>query len=56
MHHLKIKDQAFETFKEWKAMIMNQVGRRVKMLKIDNGIEYFSNAFDKFYKVRGIRR
>lgn len=33
-----------------------QIGRKVKRLRIDNGLEYCSNEFDEFCKKHGIVR
>ena len=34
----------------------NQVGRKLKRLRIDNGLEFCSSEFEKFYKKHGIMR
>ena len=49
MYILKSKDEAFERFKEWKTLTEKQTGKRVKRLRTDNGLEYFSEQFNKFY-------
>lgn len=53
---LKSKDQAFEAFKDWKNVIENQVGRRIKKLRTDNDLEFCSNLFEKYCKNEGIAR
>ena len=42
---LKQKSDVLSTFKQWKTMIENQIGRQVKCLHIDNGLEF---CFDEF--------
>ena len=40
MYTLKSKDEVFETFLVWKKMVENQTGRKIKVLRSDNGTEY----------------
>ena len=42
IYYLKHKDGAFETFKEFKALIENQSGKRIKVFRSDDGGEYMS--------------
>lgn len=56
IYFLKTKDEAFETFEEWKKEVETQTGRKVKCLRTDNGLEYCNNRFDGFYKKFGIKR
>ena len=53
---LKLKSEALSTFKEWKTLIENQTGKKVKRLRIDNGLEFCSNEFNIFSKKEGIVR
>ena len=53
---LKSKDQILESFKTWKTLVENQVDRKVKCLRTDNGLEFCNTAFDNFYKENGILR
>lgn len=39
---LKHKNQAFKSFKQWKALVENQSGKQLKTLKTDNGLDYLS--------------
>ncbi|GJZ11469.1 hypothetical protein Tco_0546228 [Tanacetum coccineum] len=41
---LRFKQEAFRKFKEWKQLVENQIGRTVKKLRINNGLE-FVNCF-----------
>ncbi|GJS92397.1 retrovirus-related pol polyprotein from transposon TNT 1-94, partial [Tanacetum coccineum] len=34
------KDEVFPTFKEWKMLIENQTGKKIKKLRTDNGLEF----------------
>ena len=53
---LKHKDQVFEKFKEWKSLVENQTGRKVKKLRTDNGLEFCNQQFDSYYANEGIAR
>ncbi|KAH9648407.1 hypothetical protein KPL70_025572 [Citrus sinensis] len=53
---LKHKSEALDKFKEWITLVENQIGRKVKRLRTDNGLEYCSNEFDEFCKRLGIAR
>ena len=52
---LRQKSEALEAFKEYKALMENQLGTTIKELRSDNGGEYTSNAFVAFLKDHGIR-
>lgn len=53
---LKNKSDTFNKFKEYKILIENQVGRNVKRLKTNNGLEYLSTKFNEFCNKEGIIR
>lgn len=53
---LRSKDEAFQSFKEWKLLVENQTGKRVKCLRTDNGLEFCNKAFDELCKNSGIKR
>ena len=55
VYFLKTKDQVFTKFKEFRSMIQNQTGKRIKNIRSDNGGEYLSNNFKKFLKDHGIQ-
>ena len=46
----------FGKFKEFKALIENELEKRIKALRSDNGGEYTSKEFEAFYKEVGIKR
>ena len=53
---LKSKDEAFQSFKEWKQLVENQTGKLVKCLRTDNGLEFCNKAFDNLCKSSRIKR
>ncbi|KAH9705144.1 Integrase catalytic domain-containing protein [Citrus sinensis] len=53
---LKYKNEAFEKFKEWTALMENQTEKRLKRLRTDNGLEYCNKDFENFCKSKGIAR
>jgi len=50
VYFLKSKDQVFEKFVEWKAMVETSVGRKLKVLRTDNGGEYTSKEFEGYLR------
>ena len=56
VYFLKQKSNVFETFKKWKALVENKIGKKLKCLRSDNGGEYCSKSFEDYYFVNGIRR
>ena len=55
VYFLKYKDEAFQRFVEWKALVEKSSGHQVKVLRTDNGGEYTSTQFEDFLKAEGIR-
>jgi transposase InsO family protein len=53
---LKTKDEVFNKYKEYKALIENISKRKIKTLRSDNGGEYTSKEFVNFCKDVGIKR
>jgi len=53
---LKHKDEAFKMFKEIKALVENQTGKKIKVFRSDNDEEYISNDFIVFFKKEGIKK
>jgi transposase InsO family protein len=56
VYFLKSKDEVFNKFKEFKALIENLSERNIKILKSDNGGEYTSKEFANFCKYVKIKR
>ena len=53
-YFIKRKDEVLEKFKEFVNYATNTSGKKVKVLRSDNGGEYCSKAFDAFMKENGI--
>ena len=53
---LRTKDQVFKRFKEWKTLVENQTGKKLKVLRTDNELEYCNKMFDEFCSKEGIAR
>jgi transposase InsO family protein len=53
---MKTKGQVFSRFQEFKALVENQTGKKIRVLRSDNGGEYTSKEFMDFYVGEGIRR
>jgi len=51
---MKHKDEAFEKFKSFKALVENELDRRIKCLRSDRGGEFTSNEFFDFWEEHGI--
>jgi transposase InsO family protein len=56
IYFLKTKSEVFKRFQEFKALVENQTGRKIKVLRSDNGGEYTSTEFADFCTQQGIRR
>lgn len=54
VYFLKTKDETFEIFKRYKAMVENLQERKIKELKSDGGGEYISNEFGDYLDEHGI--
>lgn len=52
---LKSKDEVFKYFLEWKALVEKSSGKKLKVLRSDNGGEYMSTKFQDYLKSEGIR-
>jgi transposase InsO family protein len=52
----KTKSEVFKRFQEFKVLVENQTGRKIKVLRSDNGGEYTSTEFGYFCTQEGIRR
>ena len=54
VYFLRSKDEVFTKFKEFKSLVENQTGKRIKTLRSDNGGEYTSHNFQRYLKAQGI--
>jgi hypothetical protein len=53
---MNTKDEIFGQFQYFRAQVENQIGNKIKVLRLDNGGEYTSNEFKDFCKKVGIKR
>jgi transposase InsO family protein len=56
IYFLKTKDEVFDRFKEFRTLVENQTGRRIRVLRSDNGGEYTSNEFVEYCVTKGIKK
>lgn len=54
IYFLKTKDQVIDCFKEFKAMVENQLVKKIKVIRSDNGLEFCNANFNNFLKQNGI--
>ena len=48
------KSNVFDTLNEWKYLVENEIGKRLKCLRLDNVGEYCNKYFDKYCSEYGI--
>jgi hypothetical protein len=53
---IRQKSDVFDTFKKWKALVENEIGKRLKCLRSENGGEYCIKEFDYYCSYHGICR
>ncbi|GJY89022.1 retrotransposon protein, putative, ty1-copia subclass, partial [Tanacetum coccineum] len=56
VHFLRDKNEAFNKFKEWKQLVENQTGKKLKKLQTNNGLEFCNQEFNNLCKESGIAR
>eukprot|EP00253_Pinus_taeda_P027649 PITA_27649 len=56
IYFLTKKDELFKWFCSFKALVENQIGKKIKILRTDSGTEYESNEFNDYCKEVGIKR
>ena len=56
IYFLKTKSEVFKRFQEFKALMETQTGRKIKVLRLDNGGEYTLGEFDDNCVEAGMRR
>lgn len=53
-YFLNRKEEVFGKFVEFKALVENQMGCKIKAFRTDNGTEYINGRFEKFFAENGI--
>jgi transposase InsO family protein len=56
VYFLRSKFEVSSRFKVSKSLLENQTGRKIKVLRTNNGCEFCSAKFDRFYKENGINK
>lgn len=56
IYFLKTKDEVCSRFQEFKALVENRTGKKIKVLRLDNGGEYTSNDFKDLCKQARMKR
>ena len=51
---MKYKSETFEEFKEFRQEVEKQLGKSIKVLRLDRGNEYLSLEFQRYLKDNGI--
>jgi hypothetical protein len=46
IYFLRKKSEVFDRFKEFKPLVENQTKKRIKVLRTDNGGEFYGNEFE----------
>ena len=54
-YFLREKSEVLEFLKTWKTLVENELDRKIKTIRSDNGGEYTSNAFENFLIDNGIK-
>lgn len=54
VYFLKEKNQVFQHFKEFRVLVENQTGNKIKVLRTDNGGEFCSREMENYLKQTGI--
>ena len=52
----KKSEEVLQRFQEFKALVENQTGTKIRVLRLDNGSGYTSKDFDGYCRQEGIRR
>ena len=55
MYNLKLKDQVYEKYIEYKTLVENHLKSTIKCLQINNGTEYNNDQFITILKASGIQ-
>ena len=54
VYFLRHKFDVFQTFKNYKCLVENETGKKIKFLKSNNGGEYCRNEFEDYCSTNGI--
>lgn len=54
VYFLQNKNQALKCFKNFKALVENQLNKKIKTLRSDNGLEFCNREFDTYLQNEGI--
>ncbi|XP_055627599.1 uncharacterized protein LOC129769384 isoform X1 [Toxorhynchites rutilus septentrionalis] len=54
VYSLKSKEEVLESLQDYKALVENQTGQRIKRIRTDNGREYVNRNFRNFLRKEGI--
>ena len=52
---MKTKDEVFDRFREFKALMENATAKKIKVFRSDNGGEYIDKDFIDFFAKEGIK-
>jgi transposase InsO family protein len=56
VYFLRGKDMAFSSFRAWYMLVDNQLDRKLKTFRTDNGGEFLSREFNRYLEEHGVRR
>jgi hypothetical protein len=56
IYFLRNKFEVFDRFKEFKALVENQIEKIIKVMRTDNGREFYGNEFKELCKKCSIER
>jgi transposase InsO family protein len=56
IYFLKTKDEVFDRFHEFRTLVENQTGRKIQVLRSNNGGEYTSKEFVDYCTATGIKK
>jgi len=56
VYFFRQKNKVFPIVKKFKALVENQIGKKIKKLRTDNGLELCGSEFNGFCATQGIAR
>lgn len=54
IYFIKNKSETLSKFKEFQTLVENQLNKKIKMIRSDNGLEFCNKEFDNYLKQKGI--